>query len=91
LGTVDLLTTAPPSVNQFLIPPSRPQIKEQTMSRSARILRSEKPTVYHVISRTTLPGLPLSDADKDQLVHLLQKFAAMFFVDILGFCIDPVK
>jgi putative transposase len=56
------------------------------MSRSARLLRSEKPTVYHVVSRTTLPGLPLSDADKDQLVHLLQKFAAMFFVDVLGYC-----
>jgi putative transposase len=61
-------------------------MKEQTMSRSARMLRSEKPTVYHVISRTTLPGLPLSDADKDHLVHLLQKYAAMFFVDILGYC-----
>ena len=56
------------------------------MSRSARMLRSEKPTVYHVVSRSTLPGLPLSDADKDHLVHLLQKFAAMFYVDVLGYC-----
>ena len=61
------------------------------MSRSARMLRSEKPTVYHVISRTTLPGLPLSDADKDQLVHLLQKFAAMFFVDVLGYCMIAMQ
>ena len=56
------------------------------MSRTARLLRPDRPSVYHVISRTTLPGLPLSDADKDHLVHLLQKFAGMFFVDVLGYC-----
>jgi putative transposase len=56
------------------------------MARTSRMLRPDKPTVYHVISRSTLPGFPLSDADKDHLVHLLQKFAAMFFVDILGYC-----
>jgi putative transposase len=56
------------------------------MSRSARMLRSDKPTIYHVVTRTTLPGLPLSDADKDHLTHLLQKYTAMFFVDILGYC-----
>jgi putative transposase len=56
------------------------------MARTSRMLRPDKPTVYHVISRSTLPGFPLSDADKDHLVHLLQKFAQMFFVDILGYC-----
>ncbi|GAB6059369.1 transposase [Desulfonatronum parangueonense] len=56
------------------------------MARTSRMLRPDKPTVYHVISRSTLPGFPLSDADKDHLVHLLQKYAAMFFVDILGYC-----
>jgi hypothetical protein len=44
------------------------------MARTSRMLRPNKPTVYHVISRSTLPGFPLSDADKDHLVHLLQKF-----------------
>ncbi|GAB6059433.1 transposase [Desulfonatronum parangueonense] len=56
------------------------------MARTSRMLRPDKPTVYHVISRSTLPGFPLSDADKDHLVHLLQKYATMFFVDILGYC-----
>ncbi|GAB6059357.1 transposase [Desulfonatronum parangueonense] len=56
------------------------------MARTSRMLRPDKPTVYHVISRSTLPGFPLSDADKDYLVHLLQKYAVMFFVDILGYC-----
>ncbi|WP_028572304.1 transposase [Desulfonatronum lacustre] len=52
----------------------------------ARLLSPDRPSVYHVVSRTTLPGLPLSDADKDHLVHLLQKFAGMFFEDVLGYC-----
>ena len=43
------------------------------MSRIARMLRPDKSTVYHVISRSALPGFPLSDADKDHLVFLLRK------------------
>ncbi len=34
------------------------------MARTSRMLRPDKPTVYHIISRSTLPGFPLSDADK---------------------------
>lgn len=56
------------------------------MSRIARMLRPERPTVYHVISRSALPGFPLTDTDKDHLVFLLHKFSKLFFVDLLGFC-----
>jgi putative transposase len=56
------------------------------MSRIARMLRPDEPTVYHVISRSALPGFPLGDADKDRLVFLLHKLSQLFFVDILGFC-----
>ena len=50
------------------------------------MLRPDESTVYHVISRTALPGFPLGDADKDHLVFLLHKLSKLFFVDVLGFC-----
>ncbi len=56
------------------------------MSRIARMLRPDESTVYHVISRSALPGFPLGDADKDHLVFLLHKLSQLFFVDVLGFC-----
>ena len=56
------------------------------MSRISRMLRPDEPTIYHVISRSALPGFPLTDADKDQLVFLLRKFSTLFFVDVLGLC-----
>ena len=56
------------------------------MSRISRMLRPDKSTVYHVISRSALPGFPLTVADKDHLVFLLHKFSTLFFVDVLGFC-----
>jgi len=43
------------------------------------------PGIYHVISRTTLPGLPFKDADKDMLLSIIKKYSALFFVEILGF------
>ena len=56
------------------------------MSRIARMLRPDKPTIYHAISRSALPGFPLNNADKDHLVSLLHTLSKLFFVDILGYC-----
>ena len=57
------------------------------MSRLPRFLRKDQTTVYHVISRTALDGLPIKAEDKDYLLELIRKFSKVFFVDILGFCI----
>jgi len=38
-----------------------------------------------------LDGLPLKGEEKDYLLELIRKFSKVFFVDILGFCIYPVK
>ena len=57
------------------------------MARIARFVRNDQPTVYHVISRTALPGLPIKAADKDYLLHLIRRLAALYFVDVLGFCL----
>gem|GEM_PF-2567301 len=34
------------------------------MPRTSRLLIPGQATVYHVMSRTALPGLPLGDAEK---------------------------
>jgi REP element-mobilizing transposase RayT len=57
------------------------------MPRIPRLLMSETPTVYHVISRTALPGLPFDASDKDFLQSLILRFSRIYFTEILGFCL----
>ena len=57
------------------------------MARIPRFERRDQPTVYHVISRSALPGLPIDAADKDYLLQLIQRLSRLYFVDVLGFCI----
>jgi REP element-mobilizing transposase RayT len=56
------------------------------MARIPRILIIGEPTAYHVISRTALDGYPIGESEKDYFVELIRKFAALYFVEILGFC-----
>jgi len=57
------------------------------MPRIPRLLVPETPAVYHVISRTALPGLPFTAADKDYLQSLILRFSRIYFTEILGFCL----
>ncbi|GAB6163102.1 hypothetical protein JCM12298_22620 [Desulfothermus naphthae] len=57
------------------------------MPRIARFLKEDEPTVYHVISRTALEGLPFRDEDKEYMLKLIKKWSKIFFVDVLGFAI----
>ena len=57
------------------------------MPRNARFTLSYRPTVYHVISRTALPGFPLGDVEKDRLLDIIRYFSKIYFVDVLGFAI----
>ncbi|HMB32137.1 MAG TPA: transposase [Desulfohalobiaceae bacterium] len=57
------------------------------MSRIGRFVSKYETSVYHVISRTALQGLPIEDADKDHLLHLIQYYSKIFFFDVLGFAI----
>mgnify|MGYP000279384660 CR=1 FL=1 len=61
------------------------------MSRLPRFLRKDRSTVYHVVTRTALDGLPMKAEEKDYLLELIRKFGRLFFTDILGFCVYPVK
>jgi REP element-mobilizing transposase RayT len=63
------------------------QNPEVVMPRIPRLLVSELPTVYHVISRTALPGLPFDGSDKDRLQWLIHHFSRIYFTEILGFCL----
>ena len=57
------------------------------MPRNARLTTSHRPTVYHVISRTALPGFPLKAKEKDKLLNIIRYFSSIYFVEVLGFCL----
>ena len=57
------------------------------MPRTQRLLINDESTVYHVMSRTALDGFPLGDMEKDFMFDLIRRYADLYFVEILGFCI----
>ncbi len=57
------------------------------MPRTARLVIQQEPVVYHVMSRTALPGFPFGDVEKDQLLTMLSRLSRLFFVEILGFAL----
>ncbi|MCP4746725.1 MAG: hypothetical protein GY874_14425, partial [Desulfobacteraceae bacterium] len=57
------------------------------MPRIGRLTNNEQATVYHVMSRTALDGFPLGDVEKDFLLNLIKRFAALYLVEIMGFCL----
>ena len=57
------------------------------MPRSSRLIDATQPTVYHVMSRTALDGLPFDDVANDQLLALIRDFSRLYFAEILGFCL----
>jgi len=50
------------------------------------IIAGEK-AVYHVMSRTALDGFPLNDVEKDFMLDLIKRFSALYFTELLGFCL----
>ena len=61
--------------------------KEPSMPRTQRMIIDDQSTVYHVMSRTALDGFPLGDIEKDFMLDLIRRYAALYLVEILGFCI----
>jgi REP element-mobilizing transposase RayT len=49
--------------------------------------KNDESTVYHVMSRTALNGFPLGDIEKDFMLDLIRRYAALYLVEILGFCL----
>jgi REP element-mobilizing transposase RayT len=57
------------------------------MARIPRLTVDGEPAVYHVISRTALDGFVLGDMEKDYLLTLIQHLSAVYFTEVLGFCL----
>ncbi len=57
------------------------------MARISRMILSEKPTIYHVMSRTALPGYPMGAVENDYLLDLIRLRAQVYFAEILGLCL----
>ena len=57
------------------------------MPRTRRLVNGGEKIAYHVMSHTALDGFPFGDVEKDELVKIIQKFSALFFVEVFGFCI----
>jgi REP element-mobilizing transposase RayT len=57
------------------------------MARIPRLTVDGEPAVYHVISRTALDGFVLGDVEKDYLLTLIQRLSAVYFTEVLGFCL----
>lgn len=57
------------------------------MPRIPRMVINDETTVYHVMSRTALDGFPLGDIEKDFMLDLIKRYAALYLVEILGICI----
>ena len=57
------------------------------MPRISRMIISDQKAVYHVMSRTTLDGLPFSNTDNDELLKIIKRLSTVYFNEILGFCL----
>ncbi len=57
------------------------------MPRTQRLIIQEEDTVYHVMSRTALDGFPLGDVEKDFMLDLIRRYAALYLTEVLGFCL----
>lgn len=57
------------------------------MPRTTRMLIDDQKSVYHVISRTALDGLPFGPVEKDRFVSILKRFSSIYFTEILGYAV----
>jgi len=57
------------------------------MPRTPRMIIEDETAIYHVMSRTALDGFPLGDIEKDFMLDLIRRYADLYFVEILGFCL----
>jgi putative transposase len=57
------------------------------MPRTSRLIIYDEKAVYHVMSRTALDGFPLKAVEKDFMLDLIKRLSALYFTEILGFCL----
>ena len=57
------------------------------MPRIPRMIVKGEDAIYHIITKTTLPGFVLGDVEKDYLFNLIKWMSEVFFVEVYGYCI----
>ncbi len=57
------------------------------MPRNRRLKVQGEAAFYHIVSRTVGGEFYLGDVEKEKLVSIIQRFSALFLVDVLGFCV----
>ncbi|MBW2678747.1 MAG: transposase [Deltaproteobacteria bacterium] len=57
------------------------------MPRITRMVISDQPAVYHIVSRTVLSGYPLGAKEKDFLLKQIKRLSKLYFAEIIGFCL----
>ena len=57
------------------------------MPRTQRLIINGESTVYHVMSRTALDGFPLGDIEIDFMLDLIRRYAGLYLIEVLGFCL----
>ena len=57
------------------------------MPRTSQMIIDGEKAVYHVMSRTALDGFPLQDVEKDYMLDLIKRCSALYFAEILSFCL----
>ena len=57
------------------------------MPRIPRMIVKGEEAIYHIITKTTLPGFILGNVEKDYLVNLIKWMSDVFFVEVFGYCI----
>jgi len=57
------------------------------MPRTSRMIIPDEQAVYHVMSRTALPGYPMGAGENDFLLNLIKRFSKFYFTEIIGFCL----
>ena len=55
--------------------------------RNPRLFFKDEELVYHVMSRTALPGYVLNNNEKSFLLKLITQLSQVYFFDVLAFCI----
>ena len=58
---------------------------EDKMPRIARMIIKDEPAVYHIISRTALPGIVMHNAENEFLASLIRRLSAVYFTEVLAF------
>lgn len=57
------------------------------MQNRRRLLLTDRPTIYHVMSRTAFQQLRFGDEEKDVFTRMIFHQAAFSGIDVLGFCV----